>query len=69
MLTKYDMVVNMAEALSLEHSHIKPDDKPSPGAPRPFDSKMDNSRLISLGISHHSNFKETIKEVLLPWLS
>ncbi|KAF2368675.1 RmlD-like substrate binding domain [Trinorchestia longiramus] len=68
-LTKYDMCVAMAETLSLSHDHITPDNKPAPGAPRPYDSRMDNSRLQGLGISAHVPFKEGIRECLQEWLT
>ncbi|KAA0192981.1 hypothetical protein HAZT_HAZT002626 [Hyalella azteca] len=68
-LTKYDMCVAIAEVLSLQHSHITPDNKPAPGAPRPYDSRMDNSRLEELNISAHVPFKEGIRECLQEWVS
>jgi len=67
-MTKYDMVVAMAEALSLDHSHLKPDSNPSPGATRPYNSHMDTSRLEWLGISHHTLFREGIKDCLQSWM-
>ena len=60
-LTKYDMVKTMAEVFQLPHSHIKGLKEPSPGAPRPYDTTMDTSRLLQLGISHHTTFREGIK--------
>lgn len=67
-LTKYDMVLAMSRAFSLPHNHISPDAKAVPGAPRPYDSELDRSRLEGLGISHHTDFEEGIKECLTQWL-
>lgn len=67
-LTKYDMIVAMSRVLSLSHDHITPDPNPAPGAPRPYDARMDSSRLEALGISHHTAFDVGIKECLNPWL-
>ncbi|CAL4085519.1 unnamed protein product, partial [Meganyctiphanes norvegica] len=67
-MTKYDMVVAMAEALSLDHTHLKPDSNPSTGAPRPYNSHMDTSRLEWMGISHHTVFREGIKDCLQSYM-
>uniref|UniRef100_A0A2P2I315 Methionine adenosyltransferase 2 subunit beta n=1 Tax=Hirondellea gigas TaxID=1518452 RepID=A0A2P2I315_9CRUS len=66
--TKYDMCVSMAEALGLSHSHITADSQPSSGAPRPYDSRMDNSKLEQLGVTSHVTFKDGIKQCLQKWL-
>lgn len=62
------MIVAMSRVLSLSHDHITPDPNPAPGAPRPYDARMDSSRLEALGISHHTAFDVGIKECLSPWL-
>ncbi|KAL7641553.1 UNVERIFIED_CONTAM: hypothetical protein RMT77_007426 [Armadillidium vulgare] len=67
-LTKYGMLKAMAEVFSLPFEHIKPDRNPSPGAPRPYDALMDNSKLDNLQISHHIDFKSGIKECLKNWV-
>ncbi|RXG70660.1 Methionine adenosyltransferase 2 subunit beta [Armadillidium vulgare] len=67
-LTKYGMLKAMAEVFSLPFEHIKPDRNPSPGAPRPYDALMDNSKLENLQISHHIDFKSGIKECLKNWI-
>lgn len=68
MMTKYDMCVAMADALGLSSSHISADMEATAGAPRPYDSRMDNSRLQQLGIQAHTPFKQGIEECLAKWL-
>jgi hypothetical protein len=41
--------------------------EPSPGAPRPFDTTMDTSRLEDLNISYHTPFEKGIEECLQKW--
>ncbi|XP_045606288.1 methionine adenosyltransferase 2 subunit beta [Procambarus clarkii] len=65
-LTKYEMVLIMSEVFSLPHDHITP--SYTPGELRPYDPEMDVSRLVDLGISHHTRFEDGIKECLSPWL-
>lgn len=65
-LTKYEMILVMSQIFSLPHAHITPSS--TPGALRPYDPEMDRSRLTELGISHHTNFKDGIKDCLTPWL-
>ena len=66
-MTKYDMIKSMSEAFDLDHSHIKGVKEPSPGATRPYDTTMDTSRLLDLGIQHHTPFKIGIKSSLEKW--
>ena len=66
-MTKYDMIKCMAEVFDLDHSHIKGIKEPSPGAARPYDTTMDTSRLLDLGIQHHTPFKVGIKASLEKW--
>ena len=66
-LTKYEMVKIMSQVFSLNHSHVKGIKEASPGAPRPFDTSMDCSRLKNLGIEHHTQFSEGIKKALEKW--
>lgn len=56
----------MAEVFGLPTSHMIPDKKPSAGAPRPYDTQLDISRLEELGISHHRKFKDHIRAVIAP---
>ncbi|KAK8734899.1 hypothetical protein OTU49_005720 [Cherax quadricarinatus] len=65
-LTKYEMTLTMSRIFSLPHDHITP--SYSAGSLRPYDPEMDVSRLTDLGISHHTNFEDGIKECLSPWL-
>merc|ERR1719362_1826048 len=66
-LTKYDMVKSMAKVFNLDGNHVKGVKEPSPGAPRPFDTTMDTSRLEDLNISCHTPFEKGIEECLQKW--
>ena len=66
-MTKYDMIKSMSEAFDLDHSHIKGVKEPSPGAARPYDTSMVTTRLLDLGIQHHTPFKVGIKACLEKW--
>ncbi|XP_023219215.1 methionine adenosyltransferase 2 subunit beta-like [Centruroides sculpturatus] len=61
-LTKYQMVKIMAEVLGLSANHVTGDPNPSSGAPRPHNTQLCRTKLESLGIRKHTNFKEGIKE-------
>ncbi|CAH1268492.1 MAT2B [Branchiostoma lanceolatum] len=67
-MTKYTMAVAMAEVFNLPSSHLVADKEPSGGAPRPYDAHLDVSRLRDLGIGKTRPFRESIKEVLQPFL-
>ncbi|XP_023324458.1 methionine adenosyltransferase 2 subunit beta [Eurytemora carolleeae] len=41
---------------------------PSPGAPRPRDVEMDRSKLLDLGIKHHTSFNKGFMEAMQPFL-
>ena len=58
------MAVTMAQALDLPWQHIVPVNEAPKGAPRPFDSHLDTTRLIEMGISHRTPFETGIKEAL-----
>ena len=66
-MTKYDMAVVMAELFSLPTDHIIGDKQESAGAPRAYNSKLECSRLKSLGLGHQTTFGEGIRPYLLPW--
>ncbi|PSN53758.1 Methionine adenosyltransferase 2 subunit beta [Blattella germanica] len=70
-LTKYEMVLQMAEALDLpQPSHIAPNpDKPATATtPRPYDTTLDTSRLDGLGMGRHTVFKTGVKSALGSWV-
>ncbi|XP_063224705.1 methionine adenosyltransferase 2 subunit beta-like [Bacillus rossius redtenbacheri] len=69
-LTKYQMVVQMAEVLGLPHSHIEPNPNPptSSAVPRPYDTRLDSSRLEALGLGRHTPFRTGIQTAVRPWL-
>lgn len=74
MLTKYDMVLQMARALEMkEPSHILKDtNAPSPHLPvsRPYDAQLSYLRLREeLGICELSRFSTTIGPCLAPFMS
>ena len=67
-LTKYEMVKIMGKVFKLDHKHVKGVKEPSPGAPRPFDTTMDTSRLLDLYIAnYHTPFEEGIRMSLEKW--
>ena len=63
-LTKYQMIEIMADQFGLGCAHIEAVKGPSSGAPRPYDTTMDTSRLSQLGIQYHTPFAEGIKSCL-----
>lgn len=69
-MTKYDMVLQMADVFQLSHEHIQPADADEPGTSttRPFDTQMDTSRLEALNIGTHTVFKQGIKSCLESWV-
>jgi len=66
-LTKYDMIKIMSQVFNLENTHVIGAKKPSPGAPRPYDTSMDTSRLLDLQINYHTPFENGIKSALEKW--
>lgn len=68
-MTKYHMVLKMAEVFNLPHSHISGDDSSPQGTvARPYDTQLDCSRLTQLGFGTHTPFKEGIHRDLKQWL-
>ncbi|KAK4318418.1 hypothetical protein Pmani_010576 [Petrolisthes manimaculis] len=65
-MTKYDMILTMSRVFSLTHAHLTPSHTPS--TIRPYDPEMDVTRLTDLGISHHTNFEDGVKECLAVWV-
>lgn len=65
-MTKYQMIVRMAQIFNLPFDHIVAD-KDSRSAKRPWNCKMENVRLQGMGISEHREFDGAIRECLLPW--
>ena len=68
-MTKYDMAVAMARAFDLSCDHVKPDNTASSGATRPYNAKLDRSRLEDLGIISDTPFKEGIVRSLKTFLT
>ncbi|XP_058026623.1 methionine adenosyltransferase 2 subunit beta isoform X2 [Ahaetulla prasina] len=69
-MTKFEMACAMADAFNLPSSHLRPiTDSPVLGAPRPKNAQLDCSRLLMLGIGHHTPFQVGIKESLWPFLT
>lgn len=67
-MTKYDMVMGMADVFNLPTNHIKANKNPSGGAKRPYDAHLDSERLEKLGLGKRTPFKIAIKECLMPFL-
>ncbi|XP_065834213.1 methionine adenosyltransferase 2 subunit beta-like [Oscarella lobularis] len=67
-MTKYDMAVEMAKLFDLPAEHVVANKEPSKGAPRPYNSQLDTSRLEELGIGQKTSFQDgilSLKENLL----
>ena len=60
-MTKYDMGVAMARAFDRSSDHIQADNTVSSGATRPYNAKLDRSRLEGLGIVSDTPFEEGIR--------
>lgn len=67
MFTKYDMAVTMARCFQLPTDHIVPDTTPA-GANRPYDARLDCTRVEQLGIVKRTPFDQGIKSVLQPFV-
>ena len=63
-MTKYTMVKTMSEVFNLPMEHVKPDNEPSKGAPRPYNSGLDTSVLENLGIKKRIPFRDGIRACL-----
>lgn len=64
-MTKYEMVLKMAEVFGLPHDHVIPNlTSNSASTQRPQDTEMFRSRLEKLGFGKSALFKEGIYEVL-----
>ncbi|XP_067012414.2 methionine adenosyltransferase 2 subunit beta [Anabrus simplex] len=70
MFTKYTMILYMADVFNLPHKHITADPEPPAkgGTPRPYDTRLDTSRLQKLGVVAHTPFKDGIHSALQPWI-
>ncbi|KAM4748482.1 methionine adenosyltransferase 2 subunit beta isoform 2-T2 [Rhinophrynus dorsalis] len=68
-MTKYEMACAMADAFNLPSSHLRPiTDEPVGATPRPWNPKLDCSRLEELGIGQRTPFRVGIRESLWPFL-
>ncbi|XP_050420870.1 methionine adenosyltransferase 2 subunit beta-like [Adelges cooleyi] len=67
-LTKYDMVVKMANTFGLSLERVVPV-VGQPGAQRPYNTCLDVSRISQLGIGTHTDFADGIKSALANWIS
>mgnify|MGYP000167611419 CR=1 FL=1 len=63
-MTKYQMLLVMADILGLDSLHLKPETFPTDSAKRPHDCSLSCERLASLSIKSTVLFNEGIKEVL-----
>ena len=63
-MTKYNMAVAMADAFGIPPNHIQPDNQPSVGASRPYNSHLSCHRITELGLGKTSPFKKTILNIL-----
>ncbi len=67
--TKYGMAKVMAPIVGVPEESFLPDDSPSSGAPRPKDSHLDCSGLLSLGFENTISFAGSIEGILKPFLT
>ncbi|XP_068718927.1 methionine adenosyltransferase 2 subunit beta-like [Montipora capricornis] len=71
-MTKYSMVLQMAEMFGLSHSHLFPNPNPPTGTPRPHNTALSCSELESLmddgGASMRTPFQQGIKQSLQPFI-
>ncbi|RZF41833.1 hypothetical protein LSTR_LSTR005295 [Laodelphax striatellus] len=67
-LTKYQMVVRMSEVFQLPMDHVTADKSVSSSVTRPFDTRLDKSRLVQLGFGQHTPFVPGISQALSQWV-
>ncbi|MBN2322384.1 MAG: SDR family oxidoreductase [Spirochaetes bacterium] len=67
--TKYKMAKAMAPFVGVSEEFISSEDGPPLGAPRPKDSHLDCSLLLSLGFENTVTFAESIEGILKPFLT
>ncbi len=60
-MTKYQMLLKMAEILGLSSQHISPQSSPSDLAKRPKDCSLSMARLKSLAIKSEIDFEQGVK--------
>ncbi|XP_053574551.1 methionine adenosyltransferase 2 subunit beta isoform X2 [Bombina bombina] len=68
-MTKYEIACAMADAFNLPSSHLRAiTDEPVGATPRPWNPKLDCSKLEALGIGQRTPFRVGIRESLWPFL-
>ena len=65
--TKYDMARIIARDLGIDEQLVQSDPNPPPGAPRPKDCQLDDSRLRALGFAPRIRFADGIHDALAPF--
>lgn len=68
-MTKYEMVMKIANVFKLPHSHIKPEKGQAVSVSRPLDTELDRTKLSQLGFGQHTPFIQGIFSVLCSWVS
>nr|XP_054759494.1 methionine adenosyltransferase 2 subunit beta-like [Lytechinus pictus] len=69
-MTKYTMLVTIANVFNLPHDHIRANPvQPTGETPRPKDCSMDRSKLVNLVIGQTTPFTEGIQKVMKPFIS
>ena len=66
-LTKYGMARVIARDLGVDEQLVQSDPNPPPGAPRPKDCRLDDSRLRALGFAPRIRFADGIHQALAPF--
>lgn len=67
-MTKYEMVMKMANVFDLPSDHITANLNPGTSTIRPKDTELDKTVITKLGFGKHTPFEEGIKNVLAPWV-
>lgn len=69
-MTKYQMVLKMAEVFGLPYNHIKPNlESSAASTQRPLDTEMSRLNLEKLGFGKSTIFEDGISEVLKPFVN
>ncbi|KAL1461068.1 hypothetical protein WDU94_012999 [Cyamophila willieti] len=68
-MTKYEMIEHMSDVFTMPMAHVQwvVDIGDKPGVVRPYDTRLDKTRLKALGFGQHTPFKSGIEEACAPF--